>query len=238
MDTFSDRPPVILLIDNYDSFAWNLARLLEESGEDVVVRRNDQVTADGVLRNPPSHVVISPGPCTPAEAGASTAVVGAAAGGIPVLGVCLGHQCIAAALGGTVIRAERPMHGRVSEVTHGRTGLFAGLPSPLSVTRYHSLVIDPADPGEDVVPTARAPSGEIMAVEHRTRPLWGVQFHPEAVLTFGGRRLLANFLAMGRGRNPDEITEPAAPSHELPPGYMPAAWRASAGGRSAEPGGL
>jgi len=206
---------MILLVDNYDSFVYNLARYLEELGEVVRVVRNDVTTVDQVAAWSPSHVVLSPGPCTPAEAGVSVALLRGLDPRIPILGVCLGHQCIAAAFGGAVVRATRPMHGVVRPVLHQGVGLFAGLPSPLEVTRYHSLVIDPSDPGSGVEVTASSEDGEVMAVAHRARPIWGVQFHPEAVKTFGGHRMLANFLALGRGEAPEDVATPAAASAEL-----------------------
>ena len=209
---------MILLIDNYDSFAFNLARYLEELGETVRVRRNDEVDPASLGGEGPSHIVISPGPCTPAEAGASVEVVRAVGARIPILGVCLGHQCIAAATGGRVVRAARPMHGQLSAVRHAERGLFAGLPSPLEVTRYHSLVVDPADPGSGLRVTAETEAGEVMAVEHNSWPVWGVQFHPEAVLTAGGHRLLANFLALGRGDVPASEPVRAERCPELPAG--------------------
>ena len=212
---------MILLIDNYDSFAFNLARYLEELGETVRVRRNDTVDPAALPGEGLSHIVISPGPGTPAEAGASVDVIRAAGAEIPILGVCLGHQCIAAAVGGRVVRAARPMHGRLSAVRHTGRGLFAGLPSPLDVTRYHSLVIDPADPGPGLLVTAETEAGEVMAVEHAAWPVWGVQFHPEAVLTAGGHRLLANFLALGRGEVPPAEPVEAERCPELPPGAIP-----------------
>ena len=135
---------------------------------------------------------------------------------VPILGVCLGHQCIAQALGGRVVRADRPMHGRLDWIEHPVAGLFAGLPTPLRVTRYHSLVIDPATPGSGLIVTAWSRSGEVMAIRHASKPLWGVQFHPEAVLTFGGHRLLANFLAMGRGTDPAEVGVAAVACADLP----------------------
>lgn len=209
---------MILLIDNYDSFVFNLARYLEELGETVEVVRNDAITAAAAREASPSHVVISPGPCTPAEAGVSVELIRALAETTPVLGVCLGHQCIADAFGGALRRGRRPMHGIVSEIEHEGDGLFAGLPSPLSVTRYHSLVVDPERPGEEIRVTARTTGGEVMALAHERLPVWGVQFHPEAVLTFGGHRLLANFLALGRGEAPRGDALPrAAPSRELSP---------------------
>jgi len=194
---------MILLIDNYDSFVFNLARYLEELGETVEVVRNDAITTTEAREAAPTHVVVSPGPCTPAEAGVSVELIRTLAGTAPILGVCLGHQSIAEAFGGTLRRGRRPMHGIVSEVEHEREGLFSGLPSPLAVTRYHSLVVDPERPGDGIRITARTADGEVMALAHERLPVWGVQFHPEAVLTFGGHRLLANFLALGRGESPE-----------------------------------
>jgi para-aminobenzoate synthetase component 2 len=197
---------LILLIDNYDSFVFNLARYFCELGETVRVARNDEISIDEIRDSTPTHIVLSPGPCTPAEAGISLDVLREMADHIPVLGVCLGHQCIAAAFGGRLERAARPKHGVVDRVDHQRTGLFAGLPSPLAVTRYHSLVVPEESCGEGVVVTARSADGEVMAVAHTALPVWGVQFHPEAVLTFGGHRLLANFLALGRGEPSAGVT--------------------------------
>lgn len=206
---------MILLIDNYDSFVYNLARYFEELGESVQVVRHDAATIEDIEALKPSHIVLSPGPCTPAEAGISVPVLRRLGDRTPILGVCLGHQCIAAAFGGAVVRAERPMHGVVRPITHDGTGLFAGLPSPLEVTRYHSLILDPDVPGEGVEITARSEEGEVMAVAHRERPIWGVQFHPEAIRTFGGHRLLANFLALGRGDSSEDLPIPANASAEL-----------------------
>ena len=207
---------MIVLIDNYDSFVYNLARYLEELGESVEVVRNDAIGVEDVRSMKPTHVVLSPGPCTPAEAPLAVDLLRELDDGTPILGVCLGHQCIAAAFGGAVVRAARPMHGVVRPITHDGTGLFAGLPSPLEVTRYHSLILDPDAPGEGVEITARSEEGEVMAVAHRERPIWGVQFHPEAIRTFGGHRLLANFLALGRGESPGDVTALAGPCAELP----------------------
>ncbi len=207
---------MILLIDNYDSFAFNLARYLEELGETVQVRRNDDVDPATLGDEGFSHIVISPGPCTPAEAGASVDVIRAVGAEIPILGVCLGHQCIAAATGGRVVRASRPMHGRLSAIRHEGRGLFAGLPSPLEVTRYHSLVVDSRASGTGLRVTARTEEGEVMALEHVSWPVWGVQFHPEAVLTAGGHRLLGNFLALGRGDVPASEPVEAGLCSELP----------------------
>lgn len=185
------------------------------------MRRNDDVDP-GTLRNEDlSHIVISPGPCTPAEAGASVETIRTVGAEIPILGVCLGHQCIAAATGGRVVRAARPMHGRLSAIRHGGRRLFAGLPSPLEVTRYHSLVVDPGEPGAGLRIIARTDEGEVMALEHESWPLWGVQFHPEAVLTSGGRRLLRNFLALGRGDVPAPEPAEAGRCPELPADAVP-----------------
>ncbi len=207
---------MILLLDNYDSFAFNLARFLEELGETVTVRRSDHVSLAELEASPPSHIVISPGPCTPDEAGVSVEVIQRLGEHVPILGVCLGHQCIARALGGRIMRAKRPMHGRLDQVAHDGTGLFTGLPQPLQVTRYHSLVVDPEQPGRGLSVSARSPAGEVMALEHAAWPVWGVQFHPEAVLTFGGQRLLANFLALGRGADPETVGIAASPCADLP----------------------
>jgi anthranilate synthase/aminodeoxychorismate synthase-like glutamine amidotransferase len=185
---------MILLIDNYDSFVYNLARYVRELGEEPVVRRHDALTVDDILGLAPTHIIISPGPCSPAEAGISTEVVRRIGPRIPVLGVCLGHQCIGAAYGAEIVRAGRPMHGKTSQILHEGTGLFAGLPSPFLATRYHSLVIAPASVPPDLRVIATSEDGEIMAVQHARDPVYGVQFHPESVLTPEGKRLLANFL--------------------------------------------
>lgn len=203
---------MILLLDNYDSFVYNLARYLRELGEEeVVVRRNDRITPEEARALGPSHLVVSPGPCTPAEAGVSTALVRELGADVPVLGVCLGHQCIGEAHGGRVVRASRPMHGKTSEIHHGRTGLFAGIPSPFRGTRYHSLVVDPATLPRELEVIAWTGEEEVMALRHRERPVWGVQFHPEAILTHAGHVLLANFLALGRGRDPGSGERPDPP---------------------------
>jgi anthranilate synthase component 2 len=184
----------VVLIDNYDSFSHNLARYIREIGPDVAIVRNDARTLYEIDAMDPSHVVISPGPCTPERAGISLEAVRYFAGRRPLLGVCLGHQCIAQALGGRVVRAARVMHGKTSLVTHDGRALFAGILSPFRVTRYHSLIV-----AEDSLPasleiTARSDDGVIMALTHCRLPIAGVQFHPEAVLTEHGHRLLKNFL--------------------------------------------
>jgi anthranilate synthase/aminodeoxychorismate synthase-like glutamine amidotransferase len=185
---------MILLIDNYDSFVYNLARYVQELGEEPLVHRNDAIDLDAIERLQPSHIIISPGPCSPNEAGISTDIVRRFAPAIPILGVCLGHQCIGAATGGEIVRARRPMHGKVSVVHHDGTGIFAGVPSPLRVTRYHSLVIAPDSLPAELRVTATSDDGEIMAVEHRHFPTVGVQFHPESALTENGYWMLDRFL--------------------------------------------
>ena len=185
---------MILLLDNYDSFVYNLARYVRELGETAVVRRHDAVTVDEVAAMSPSHIIISPGPCSPAEAGISTEVVRRLGPSIPILGVCLGHQCIGAAYGGEIVRAGQPMHGKTSMIHHGGTGIFSGLPSPFRATRYHSLVIAPASVPAELEVLATSEDGEIMAVRHTRHPVHGVQFHPESVLTEHGYRLLDHFL--------------------------------------------
>ncbi len=188
---------MILLIDNYDSFVHNLARYFRELGCVTEVRRNDSLTCAEVEALAPSHVVLSPGPCTPDEAGISVELVRRLGSRVPVLGVCLGHQCIGQAYDGTVTRARRPMHGKTSLLAHDGEDIFQGLPNPLRATRYHSLIVAESGlPGELRV-TARSEQGEIMALRHRYHPVVGVQFHPEAVLTDGGHELLRNFLALG-----------------------------------------
>ena len=187
---------MLLLIDNYDSFVHNLARYFVELGCETAVVRNDAVTVDGVRELAPSAIVISPGPCTPREAGVSMELVRELGPSIPMLGVCLGHQAIAAALGGQVIRADEPVHGRTSWVRHDGRRLFAGLPNPLRATRYHSLIVDEVTLPSDLIVTARTEDGVPMALEHERWPLFGVQFHPESVLSQCGRALLGNFLSL------------------------------------------
>jgi anthranilate synthase component 2 len=186
---------MILLIDNYDSFTWNLVQYLGELGADVHVHRNDAITLEQVEAWAPEKIVVSPGPCTPNEAGISVPLIRRFAGRVPILGVCLGHQSIGQAFGAKIVRAQHVMHGKLSPITHGGEGVFAGLPSPFQATRYHSLAIEPASLPDELEVTARSDDGEIMGVRHREHAIEGVQFHPEAVLTEHGTRLLANFLA-------------------------------------------
>ena len=184
----------ILLIDNYDSFTFNLAQQLGELGADVRVVRNDQITAEQVLADPPDGVVISPGPGDPSDAGVSTDVISSLAGLRPVLGVCLGHQCLGALYGGRVVRAPELVHGKTSRIHHDGAGVFAGLPDPFPATRYHSLVVDRASVPEVLEVTAWTADGLVMGLRHRTLDVEGVQFHPESILTTDGMDLLANFL--------------------------------------------
>jgi len=185
----------LLMIDNYDSFTYNLVQYLAELGADVEVRRNDAVGLDDVQARAPDGIVISPGPCTPREAGVSVPLIQRFAGQIPILGVCLGHQAIGAAFGGDVVRAPRIMHGKTSPIHHDGTGVFAGLPDPFDATRYHSLVIDPGTLPPTLLRNAWTDEGEIMGVRHRSAFVEGVQFHPESILTLEGKRLLGNFLS-------------------------------------------
>jgi len=186
---------MLLMIDNYDSFTYNLVQYLGELGADVHVHRNDAITLSEIAAWEPEMIVISPGPCTPNEAGISVPLIRRFAGKIPILGVCLGHQAIGQAFGGRIVRAQRVMHGKLSPVTHDNRGVFAGLPSPFAATRYHSLAIERASLPAMLEVTATAEDGEIMGVRHRELAVEGVQFHPEAILTEHGKRLLANFLA-------------------------------------------
>ena len=190
----------LLVIDNYDSFTWNLVQYASEAGADPIVFRNDALTPDAALALQPDAILISPGPCTPREAGLSVPLILAAAGRVPVLGVCLGHQAIAAAFGGIVGRAERPMHGRTTRVEHDGAGVFAGVPSPFEAMRYHSLTVASEHLPDALAVTAwstdRPRGREIMGLRHRRHLIFGVQFHPESVGTEHGHALLANFLAM------------------------------------------
>lgn len=185
---------MILLIDNYDSFTWNLYQYFCELGAEVQVRRNDALTLAHFDALNPQKIVISPGPCTPNDAGISLAVIRHYAGRIPMLGVCLGHQAMAQAFGASVVRAAKVMHGKTSPVTHNGQGVFRGLPSPLTVTRYHSLIVDPATLPECFEITAWSETQEIMGIRHRAWDMEGVQFHPESILSEQGHALLENFL--------------------------------------------
>jgi anthranilate synthase component 2 len=185
---------LLLLIDNYDSFVHNLARYFERLGVETLVVRNDAIDVPAVERLDPAAIVLSPGPCTPSEAGASLELVRHFADRKPILGICLGHQTIGAAFGASVVRGREPVHGRASEITHDGMGIFAGLPSPLTVGRYHSLVVDEASLPPELAVAARTADGTIMALAHRERPVVGLQFHPESILTDRGYGLLAGFL--------------------------------------------
>lgn len=185
---------MLLMIDNYDSFTYNLVQYFGELGEDVRVARNDQITLEEIAALNPDRICVSPGPCSPAEAGISVPVIQAFAGKKPILGVCLGHQAIGAAYGGNIVRAQQIMHGKTVRISHTGTDVFTGLPTPYTVIRYNSLTIDPATLPECLAVTATAPDGDIMGVRHKTLPLYGVQFHPESVLSEHGHALLRNFL--------------------------------------------
>jgi anthranilate synthase component 2 len=189
---------LLLLIDNYDSFTYNLVQYLGELGADVHVHRNDVLTLEQIAAWEPEQIVISPGPCTPSEAGISVPLIRRFAGRIPILGVCLGHQAIGQAFGGNIVRAALVMHGKVSPVAHDGRGVFTGLPSPLTATRYHSLAIERASMPACLEVTATSEDGEVMGVRHREWPVEGVQFHPEAILTEHGHALLRNFLKGAR----------------------------------------
>jgi len=190
---------MLLVIDNYDSFTYNLVQYLSEIGQEVRVVRNDEIPAADIAGLAPSHIVISPGPCTPNEAGISLEVIKTYAGKIPILGVCLGHQAIGQAFGGKVVRAARVMHGKTSQISHDGQGVFTGLPNPFEATRYHSLLIERSSVPDSLDVTAETAEKEIMAVRHKTLPVEGVQFHPESFLTTSGKDLLRNFIAR-RGR--------------------------------------
>ena len=189
---------MLLMIDNYDSFTFNIVQYFGELGEDVRVFRNDGITLDEIERLAPERLVISPGPCSPEEAGISVAAIRHFAGKIPILGVCLGHQSIGAAFGGKVVRSSTLMHGKTSPIHHNGQGLFRGLPNPFNATRYHSLVVERASFPDCLEITAWVDEGEVMGLAHKELPVWGVQFHPESILTEGGIELLRNFLEMTR----------------------------------------
>lgn len=186
---------MILVIDNYDSFTYNLVQYLGELGETVEVRRNDEIDLAGIEALAPDHILISPGPCTPNEAGISLAVIDHFKGSIPIFGVCLGHQAIGQAFGGNVIRADRMMHGKTSEMHHKGTSVFTGLPSPFTATRYHSLIVERSSLPDCLEITAETAEGEIMGLRHKEYAIEGVQFHPESIITDHGHQMLRNFLS-------------------------------------------
>jgi anthranilate synthase/aminodeoxychorismate synthase-like glutamine amidotransferase len=194
-------PTMILLIDNYDSFTFNLVHFLGDLGARCEVWRNDKLTVEQAMARAPEAIVLSPGPCTPNEAGICLDLIAAAAGKIPILGVCLGHQAVGQAFGGKVVRGPVPMHGKQSRISHSASDIFAGLPSPFLATRYHSLVVERDLLPEVLVPTAWTEDGLIMGMRHRALPVFGVQFHPESIVTEHGHALLGNFLAIARGVN-------------------------------------
>ncbi len=185
---------MLLMIDNYDSFTYNLVQYFGELGETVAVHRNDAISLDDVAAMQPARIVVSPGPCTPNEAGISVPLIGRFAGRIPILGVCLGHQSIGQAFGGKIVHAKQLMHGKTSPIEHGDAGVFRGLPNPFQATRYHSLVIERASLPDCLAVTAWTADGEIMGVRHKSLAVEGVQFHPESILTEHGHQLLRNFL--------------------------------------------
>ena len=197
---------MIILIDNYDSFTYNLVHYLGELGPEVQVHRNDKISVDEVLACQPKGIVISPGPCDPDQAGISLELVERAGPSIPVFGVCLGHQTIGQAYGGRIVRAPQLMHGKVSKVHHHGRGLFEGVPTPFAATRYHSLVIEPGSLPDELLVTARTEDGIIMAVQHKSHPVFGVQFHPESIASEHGHQLIANFLKTA-GMNVKEAPE-------------------------------
>jgi anthranilate synthase/aminodeoxychorismate synthase-like glutamine amidotransferase len=192
---------MLLLIDNYDSFTFNLVHFLGDVGGRCEVVRNDKLTVADALSRNPEAIVLSPGPCTPNEAGICLDLIAAAAGKVPILGVCLGHQAIGQAFGGQVVRAPAPMHGKLSQISHDGTGILAGVPNPFSATRYHSLIVARDSLPDVLIPTAWTEDGLIMAMHHRDLPIHGVQFHPESIASEHGHRILANFLAIARGSN-------------------------------------
>lgn len=201
---------MIFMLDNYDSFTYNLVQYLGELGAEMEVARNDKTTVEDVLACKPDGIVVSPGPCTPSEAGISNELIARAAGKIPLLGVCLGHQCIGQVFGGTIIRAQTLMHGKTSLIHHQDSGIFAGLDNPFVATRYHSLIIDPESMPSVLDVTAQADDGTIMSVRHKQHSIYGVQFHPESILTTEGKRLLQNFLTIVEQNRTQETQAAAA----------------------------
>jgi anthranilate synthase component 2 len=193
---------MIVVVDNYDSFTYNLVQYLGELGERLEVYRNDEITVGAVAARRPEAIVISPGPCYPAEAGISVDLLRELGPGVPTLGVCLGHQCIGEAFGGRVVRAPEIMHGKTSLIYHDGQGIFAGVPSPFEAIRYHSLIVDRDSLPEELVPTAQTSTGLVMGLRHAHFPVVGVQFHPESIMTRPGKDLLRNFLVVARGEAP------------------------------------
>jgi para-aminobenzoate synthetase component II len=187
---------MILVIDNYDSFTYNLVQYLGELGAEVRVVRNDEIRLDEIDAMAPDHLMISPGPCSPNEAGISCAVIEHFAGRLPLFGVCLGHQCLGQVFGGRVVRADRLMHGKTSLIQHNGSGLFQDMPNPFEATRYHSLIVERSGLPDCLTITAETDQGEIMGLQHKQWPVFGVQFHPESILTQDGKKMLANFLAV------------------------------------------
>jgi len=192
---------MLLVIDNYDSFTYNLVQYLGELGAEIVVYRNDKITIEEIEKLAPERIVISPGPCTPLQAGISNDVIKHFAGRVPILGVCLGHQCIGHVFGGRVVRAQRLMHGKTSMIYHNGEEIFAGLPNPFEATRYHSLIVERESLPDCLVITAWTEEDEIMGLRHKELPVWGVQFHPESILTKAGKDLLKNFLELEVARD-------------------------------------
>jgi anthranilate synthase/aminodeoxychorismate synthase-like glutamine amidotransferase len=211
---------MLLLIDNYDSFVHNLARYCEELGVATCVVRNDAITVSEVRNLSPQAIILSPGPCTPVEAGITISVIQQLGAEIPTLGVCLGHQAIGAALGGSVIRAPRPVHGWTSRITHDAAGLFQNCSQPLEVARYHSLIVEESTLPCELRVTARCEAGLVMALEHRDWPLYGVQFHPESILTQAGHQLLWNFLTLAGWRNLGDPPQGDRPASTSPPDFF------------------
>jgi len=191
---------MIFLIDNYDSFTYNLYQYIAETGEEVVVKRNDEVEVEDIKNLKPEGIVISPGPCGPSQAGNSVRIIQALYKEIPILGVCLGHQCIAFAFGGNVVRARRILHGKTSLIYHDEKGVFEGVKNPFVATRYHSLIVEEKSLPPDFIVTARAEPDEVMGIRHRLYPVEGVQFHPESILTEEGRKIVRNFLKICKKR--------------------------------------
>jgi anthranilate synthase/aminodeoxychorismate synthase-like glutamine amidotransferase len=187
---------MVFVLDNYDSFTYNLVQYIGECGHECVVKRNDQTTTDAVAALRPSHVLVSPGPCTPREAGISIDVIQHFAGKVPVLGVCLGHQALAEAFGGRVVRAAKLMHGKTSSIQHDGKAIFRDVPSPMTATRYHSLIVEEQSLPKELEVSARSEDGTIMGLRHKSVPVEGVQFHPESILTAHGKKLIANFLTL------------------------------------------